>query len=112
MSTKVNSLRAAIFDWAGTTVDYGSRAPTQVFVEILRRKGIEITVAEARGPMGSAKRDHIFTVVNLPRVSALWSQRYGHAPTDADVQAIYDEFLPLQTGYNLNVVVGLRYQGI
>lgn len=96
MSTKVHSLRAAIFDWAGTTVDYGSRAPTQVFVEIFRRKGIEITVAEARGPMGSAKRDHISTVVNLPRVSAQWSQRYGQAPTDADVQAMYDEFLPLQ----------------
>lgn len=96
MSVTSSPLQAVIFDWAGTTVDYGSRAPTQVFVEIFRRKGIEITVAEARGPMGSAKRDHIATVVNLPRVSALWTKKYGQAPTDGDVQAMYDEFLPLQ----------------
>ena len=34
-------LQAVIADWAGTTVDYGSRAPAMVFVEIFRRKGIE-----------------------------------------------------------------------
>jgi phosphonoacetaldehyde hydrolase len=89
-------LKAVLFDWAGTTVDYGSRAPTQVFLEIFRRRGIEITVAEARGPMGRAKRDHIATVVRVPRVAALWHERFGHAPTDADIDAMYDDFLPLQ----------------
>ena len=90
------SIKAVLFDWAGTTVDYGSRAPTQVFVEIFHRRGVEITPAEARGPMGRAKRDHIAEVANLPRVAALWSEKHGHAPTDADVQAMYDDFLPLQ----------------
>ena len=52
-------IRAVLFDWAGTTVDYGSRAPTQVFLEIFRGRGIAITEAEARGPMGMGKRDHI-----------------------------------------------------
>lgn len=89
-------LKAVILDWAGTTVDYGSRAPTQVFLEIFRRRGIEITEAEARGPMGRAKREHIATVASLPRVAALWCQSYGHEPCDADIQAMYDEFLPLQ----------------
>jgi len=27
-------IRAFIFDWAGTTVDYGSRAPVAAFTEI------------------------------------------------------------------------------
>jgi phosphonoacetaldehyde hydrolase len=89
-------LQAVLLDWAGTTVDHGSCAPTRVFVEIFRRRGIDITVAEARGPMGRAKHEHIAAVASLPRVSALWQQRYGHAPTAADVQAMYDDFLPLQ----------------
>lgn len=85
-----------MLDWAGTTVDYGSRAPTAVFVEIFRRRGVPITVAEARGPMGMAKREHIATVLALPRVTQLWTEVHGRAPRDGDVQAMYDEFLPLQ----------------
>ncbi len=96
MPANAGQIQAVILDWAGTTVDYGSRAPTQVFVEIFGRRGIEVTVAEARGPMGSAKRDHIVAVARLPRIAAQWKERYGHEPSDHDVQAIYDEFLPLQ----------------
>jgi len=89
-------LKAVILDWAGTTVDHGSRAPTQVFLEIFHRRGIEITECEARGPMGRGKRDHIAIIAALPRISGLWTRRHGREPTDADVQAMYDEFLPLQ----------------
>src|SRR5262245_5820922 len=89
-------LRAILFDWAGTTVDYGSRAPTSVFLRIFERRGVNITVPEARGPMGMAKREHIATVLALPRVTAEWAKVHGRAPVDGDVQAMYDEFLPLQ----------------
>jgi phosphonoacetaldehyde hydrolase len=96
MEKSSRTLKAVILDWAGTTVDYGSRAPTQVFIEIFRRRGIEVTAAEARGPMGRAKRDHIAAVAALPRVTAQWRERYGKEVGDRDLQAIYDEFLPLQ----------------
>jgi phosphonoacetaldehyde hydrolase len=89
-------LQAVIFDWAGTTVDHGSRAPAQVFVAIFARRGIAITEAEARGPMGRAKRDHIAAIVALSRVSAAWRDQHGRAPTEADVDRLYDDFLPLQ----------------
>jgi phosphonoacetaldehyde hydrolase len=88
--------RAVLFDWAGTTVDYGSRAPTQVFLEIFRRRGVEITEEEARGPMGMAKREHIASVLSVPRVFGLWKKVHRRDPAEADVQAMYDEFLPLQ----------------
>jgi phosphonoacetaldehyde hydrolase len=88
--------QAVLFDWAGTTVDYGSRAPALVFIEIFRRRGIDITEAEARGPMGRSKREHITAITDLPRVGDLWCDKYGNRPADADVQAMYDEFLPLQ----------------
>ncbi|MBI3863260.1 MAG: phosphonoacetaldehyde hydrolase [Planctomycetia bacterium] len=96
MNDSGTTIRAVILDWAGTTIDYGSRAPMQVFMEIFCRRGIEITVAEARGPMGRAKLDHLAEIASLPRVAALWMQRYGHSPQAADVQAMYVDFLPLQ----------------
>ncbi len=89
-------LGAVLFDWAGTMVDYGSLAPARVFVEIFHRSGVAVTEAEARGPMGKAKREHIASVLFLPRVAALWKQVKGTEPTDKDVQKLYDEFLPLQ----------------
>jgi phosphonoacetaldehyde hydrolase len=90
------SLRAVIFDWAGTTVDYGSRAPAAVFLEIFRRSGVEITSAEAREPMGRAKRDHIQAILAMPRVAEAWKRARGTSPANADIDRLYAEFLPLQ----------------
>ena len=49
---------AVIFDWAGTTVDYGCFAPVQAFIDAFKASGIEPTVEEVRGPMGMLKIDH------------------------------------------------------
>ncbi len=106
----MSRFQAVLFDWAGTTVDYGSCAPARVFVEVFRRRGIAITEAEARGPMGRSKREHIATIANLPRVAELWRDEFGHLPTDADVQAMYDDFLPLQKATlanNSDVIPGI-----
>lgn len=89
-------LRAVIFDWAGTTVDYGCIAPAIVFREIFAQQGVEITIAEARGPMGMAKRDHIRTITQMPDVAARWTAAHGRAPGEDDVAAMYAAFAPLQ----------------
>jgi phosphonoacetaldehyde hydrolase len=88
-------LKAVIFDWAGTVVDYGSLAPMGAFVAAFRAFGVDIAVAEARGPMGMAKRPHIAAIFNLPRVGAEWLKRHGRAPTEADIDALYDVFVPM-----------------
>jgi phosphonoacetaldehyde hydrolase len=67
-----------------------------VFVEIFRRRGVDITVAEARGPMGRAKLDHLAAIAALPRVANAWRVCHGRDPDPSDVQAMYEEFLPLQ----------------
>ena len=41
-----NKFDAVIFDWAGTTVDYGCFAPVQAFVEVFKHFGIEPTMEE------------------------------------------------------------------
>jgi phosphonoacetaldehyde hydrolase len=89
-------LRAVIFDWAGTTVDYGSRAPAGVFLEVFGRRGVPVTIEQARGPMGMHKRDHIAALLALPPVTAMWRELHGRPPEDADVQSMYEELVPLQ----------------
>ncbi|WP_103761773.1 phosphonoacetaldehyde hydrolase [Roseovarius confluentis] len=86
---------AAVFDWAGTTVDFGSFAPMGVFVEAFARFGITATIAQARDPMGAPKWDHIRTMLDMPDLARQWQDRYGRAPSDADVDEVYKVFVPM-----------------
>jgi len=89
-------LQAAILDWAGTVVDFGSFAPTQIFVEAFAEFDIEVSIEEARGPMGMGKWDHIRTLCNQPQIAERYRNVFGRTPTDDDVTAIYERFMPLQ----------------
>ncbi|KAI1692358.1 haloacid dehalogenase-like hydrolase domain-containing protein [Ditylenchus destructor] len=89
-------LQAVIFDWAGTLVDHGSLAPTQIFVDAFATFGITLTLAQARGPMGLSKRDHIRTLLEDASLQAQWQARFGQASTAADIDAIYQRFMPMQ----------------
>lgn len=87
-------LRAVVFDWAGTLVDHGSRAPMGAFVETFADFGVDISIDEARGPMGMAKRCHIETLLLQPRIAAAWAEAHGNTPNSRDIDALYDAFLP------------------
>lgn len=88
-------LKAVILDWAGTMVDHGSLAPLDVFHRAFAQVGVEITEAEARGPMGTPKWRHIQSVGQLPRVSEAWERVHGAPFTDADVDRLHALFLPM-----------------
>jgi len=88
-------LKAVVFDWAGTILDHGSLAPMGVFVEAFARFGVPLTIAQARGPMGLPKRDHIKTLMALPEVAAAWREAQGTAPDDAAIDLVYDIFVPM-----------------
>jgi phosphonoacetaldehyde hydrolase len=89
-------LCGVILDLAGTVVDYGSCAPAGVFIEVFKRRGVEITTAEARAPMGAHKRDHIAAVAAMPDVGARWLAVHGAPVGDADIGALYADLIPLQ----------------
>jgi phosphonoacetaldehyde hydrolase len=92
---ELGQLRAVIFDWAGTTVDFGSRAPMGAFVEIFARFGVTIAIAEARKPMGLPKRDHIAALMADEAIAARWRKAHGAPPSEADIDAVYAQFIPL-----------------
>jgi phosphonoacetaldehyde hydrolase len=88
-------VKAVILDWAGTVLDHGSRAPMAAFVEAFARFGVAISVADARGPMGMAKRDHIRMVGTAPAAAAAWRARHGGPFDEAAVDAVFRVFEPL-----------------
>ena len=81
-----------IFDWAGTTVDYGSFAPVHAFALAFGKFGLTPTVEEIRAPMGMLKRDHIRTMLAMPRLHQQWEEKQGSALGDAAVEKIYGVF--------------------
>ena len=89
------ALQAVVFDWAGTIVDFGSRAPMAAFVELFQRYGVAIAIAEARVPMGLAKWDHIHALGHAPRIAAEWLRVHGRAFSDADCDELYRVFTPM-----------------
>ncbi|MBB3223448.1 2-aminoethylphosphonate--pyruvate transaminase/phosphonoacetaldehyde hydrolase [Massilia umbonata] len=115
-------VQAVVFDWAGTMVDFGSFAPTQVLIDAFEGFGVRISLAEARVPMGLAKWDHIQALGRQEGVAQRWQQRFGAPMTDSDVDTLYSAFLPLQVErvgqYSapiagaVDVLAALRAQGV
>jgi phosphonoacetaldehyde hydrolase len=88
-------IKAVIFDWAGTTVDFGSRAPMGAFVKLFEKNGISITIDEARIPMGMNKWDHIEALLQLPQIQHQWQKIHGAAATTVDIDRLLEEFIPM-----------------
>ena len=59
-------VKAAVLDWSGTTADAYVIAPAVVFVEVFKNQGVEISMLEARGPMGLRKDLHIKALTEDP----------------------------------------------
>lgn len=115
-------VQAVILDWAGTTVDFGSLAPVAAFVRLFAEQGVTLSVAEARGPMGLEKREHIRQLCESPAIAARWRERHGVEPGAAEVDRLYEVFVPLQIAVIRDhaqlvpgcreTVAGLRERGI
>lgn len=76
----MNQIEAVIFDWAGTTVDYGCIAPLEAMRQAFLQREVIVSLEEIRKPMGMAKREHIKTVLA------------AHKHNEEDIKAIYANF--------------------
>ena len=89
-------IKAAVLDWSGTVADAYVLAPAIVFVEVFKRQGVEVSMQEARGPMGLRKDLHIKLMTEEPAIAARWAAVHGKAPDQSDVDRMYADFVPLQ----------------
>ena len=115
-------IEAVIFDWAGTTIDYGCYAPVEAFRQAFEEAGLKPATEEIRKPMGLSKRLHVQTMFEMPRITALWQKVHGRPWTDEDVGKVYQRseelILSLLPDYAkpiphvLDAVAELRSRGI
>jgi phosphonoacetaldehyde hydrolase len=91
----MSEIRAVVFDWAGTMIDFGCVAPVQALRSAFAAEGAPITDAEARRDMGVAKRDHVRALLAAARVRQAWTAAHDAAPDEGDVDRLHDALEPL-----------------
>lgn len=89
------NIKAVVFDWAGTMIDHGCRAPVVALQRVFAEAGVAISEAEARADMGRAKHDHIGRILAAPRVAAAWRETHGGDATAADIDRLHDAVEPM-----------------
>lgn len=81
-----------IFDWAGTLIDFGCRAPLAAFLDAFEAGGLPISEEVARRPMGTHKRDHAREILNYPEVAARVRADLKREPDEEMVGELYADF--------------------
>ncbi len=89
-------VKALILDWSGTIADAYVLAPAVVFFEVFKKHGVEISMFEARGPMGLRKDLHIKALTETPEIRHRWKEIKGKDPDQGDVDAMFEDFVPMQ----------------
>ncbi len=89
-------VKGMVLDWSGTTADEYVLAPAVVFVDVFKKFNVEISMAEARGPMGLRKDLHILELTKVPEIRERWKGVYGKYPDQEDVDRMFADFVPMQ----------------
>ncbi len=108
----MSKIKAVIFDWAGTTVDYGCFAPVKGFIDGFKSIGIDITNEMARKPMGLLKIDHTRAIAAmLPEPISEEQILKAYAVFEETLFANIEHHCDIKD-YVLETVAILREQGI
>ncbi len=94
--TYQGKVRGLILDWSGTVADAYVIAPAVVFVDVFAKHGVEISMEEARGPMGLRKDLHIAMLTQDPDIRERWRKVKDDYPTQDDVDEMFSDFVPMQ----------------
>ncbi len=89
-------VKGLILDWSGTVADAYVIAPAVVFVDVFAKQGVEISMEEARGPMGLRKDLHIAALTKVPEIKERWIKIKDREPDQGDVDAMFEDFVPRQ----------------
>ena len=95
MSGRLGDFDLAIFDWAGTMVDFGCGAPVQALIKAFAVEGISIDAAIARRDMGKSKVDHVRALLAYAPVDDAWRKRFARGWQAGDVQRLMTRLGPL-----------------
>ncbi len=79
---------AALFDWAGTMIDFGSRAPVIAMARVFADAGVPADEPAIRRHMGMAKREHVEAILSEPDMAGRWRAAKGADWQEGDVDAL------------------------
>lgn len=88
----MNKIELVVFDWAGTTVDYGSMAPVTVFKNIFLEEDVELNKEQINKPMGLDKKTHIRKLLEMEEVNRKWEEIKNSKWSEDDVERLYNKF--------------------
>lgn len=88
----IRQIQMIVFDWAGTTVDYGSSAPAEVFNRVFKAEGILLTREDINKPMGLEKKAHIRALLKTKSAENQWMEIHHREWTEEDVERLYQAF--------------------
>ncbi len=88
-------IKAFVFDWAGTMVDFGSVAPVRALQSVFALEGLDLSAAEARADMGMAKRAHITAILGREPMRTAWRELKGAEAGPADIDHLFEAIGPL-----------------
>lgn len=105
-------IKAVIFDWAGTTIDYGCFAPVKGFIDGFKSIGIDISNEMARKPMGLLKLDHTRAIAAmLPEPISEEQIMKAYKTFEETLFANIEQHCDIKD-YVIETVAALRTQGI
>lgn len=90
---ELSPLKMVVFDWAGTMIDFGCKAPVKAMTAALDDEGLAASEEAIRADMGLAKKDHVRCL--LGRLAGEWGSLHGHPAEETDVERIHRRLEPL-----------------
>ncbi|MCI5076287.1 phosphonoacetaldehyde hydrolase [Oricola sp.] len=85
-------IKAVIFDWAGTLVDFGCLAPVVSMQRAFEESGVALSAADVRSAMGLGKLDHVRAIGNNPRIARAWAKAQGAPFEDRDAHLVHERY--------------------
>lgn len=91
--TGLSPLKMVVFDWAGTMIDFGCKAPVKAMAAALAEERLVVGEDVIRADMGLAKKDHVRCL--LSRLAVQWVGLHSRAADESDVERIHRRLEPL-----------------
>lgn len=89
-----SAIKAFVFDWAGTMIDFGCCAPVVALQGAFAELGLTLSETEARADMGMAKRAHITAILSRDPVRSAFVAGKGRAPNETDIDDLFHRIEP------------------
>ncbi|MFZ4163787.1 phosphonoacetaldehyde hydrolase [Brevundimonas sp. NPDC058933] len=90
----MSAIKAVVFDWAGTMVDFGSCAPVRALKAVFAEAGAPVEDDRVRRYMGMAKRAHVEAMLSEPEIGEAWRAARGRGWSEADVDGLMAKLEP------------------